>query len=83
MVLVHRRRPALETLEGRALLSLLGSESRVSLNPQATDNIQSDNASSSNGTSVAVWVNEYSQSDDDIWAQRFDRNGQATDADRG
>jgi hypothetical protein len=76
----HRRRPALEALEGRALLSFVGPETRVSLNPQATDNIQSDVASSSNGTSVAVWTNLYSSSDSDIWAQRLDSNGQPTGA---
>jgi hypothetical protein len=73
----RRRRPALEVLEGRALLSFLGSEQRVSLNPQPTDNGGSDTASSSNGTSVAVWVNAFSPSDHDIWAQRFDGSGRA------
>jgi hypothetical protein len=76
----RRRRPALEALEGRALLSFLGSEHRVSLNPQDTDNYSSANASSANGTSVAVWVNAYSSSDQDIWAQRFDKNGRAAGA---
>jgi hypothetical protein len=70
----RRSRPALEALEGRALLSGFGSERLVSHNPQATNNFGSDNASSSNGTSVAVWVNAYSASDHDIWAQRFDKN---------
>ena len=70
-----RRRPALEALEGRALLSFVGSIQRVSFNLQATDNIDSDNASSANGTSVAVWVNAYSATDHDIWAQRFDSLG--------
>jgi hypothetical protein len=75
-----RSRPALEPLEGRMLLSFAGSEHRISLNPQATANFQSDNASSSNGASVAVWVNAYSATDHDIWAQRFDQNGQAAGA---
>jgi hypothetical protein len=74
----RRRRPALEALEGRALLSFLGSEHRVSTNPQPTDNITAANASSANGTSVAVWVNEFSPTDFDIWAQRFDTSGHAT-----
>src|SRR5262245_20513003 len=56
---VRRRRPALEALECRALLSFLDSGQRISLNPEATDNTDSDNASSVGGTSVAVWVNEF------------------------
>jgi hypothetical protein len=65
----------------RALLSsFLGSEQRVSLNPQATDNTDTDNASSANGTSVVVWVNAFSPTDHDIWAQRFDRSGQPAGA---
>jgi hypothetical protein len=76
----RRRRPAIEALEGRALLSLVGPEQQVSLNTQPTDNFESSTASSNNGTSVAVWVNAYSQSDHDIWAQRFDQNGQPTGA---
>jgi hypothetical protein len=74
----RRSRPILEALEGRALLSFSGSEHRVSLNPQTTDNITADNASSAHGTSVAVWVNEYTPTDFDIWAQRFDRTGHTT-----
>jgi hypothetical protein len=68
----RRRRPAVEPLEGRALLSFLTSEHRVSTNPQTTDNTDSDNASSANGASVAVWVNAVSDHNHDIWAQRFD-----------
>ncbi len=71
----RRRRPAVEALEGRALLSFVGSIQRVSFNLQATDNTDSDNASSANGTSVAVWVNAFSATDHDIWAQRFDVAG--------
>jgi hypothetical protein len=73
-----RRRPAIEMLEGRALLSLVGPEQIISRNPQSTDNLESSVASSNNGTSVAAWVNAYSQSDHDIWAQRFDEFGQPT-----
>src|SRR5262245_57801625 len=76
----RRSRPALESLEGRTLLSFLGSEHRVSLNPQASGNFGSDNASSRTGTSVAVWVNAFSSTDHDIWAQRFDQTGQAAGA---
>src|SRR5262249_30645376 len=74
----RRRRPALEALEGRALLSFAGPEQQVSHNPEASDNFQSANASSANGTSVAVWINAFSAVDHDIWAQRFDRNGRPT-----
>src|SRR5262245_55824721 len=70
---LRRRRPALEALEQRNLLSFIGSEHQVS--SQTTDNFSSDNASSDNGTSVAVWVNSFSNSDHDIWAQRFDLGG--------
>jgi hypothetical protein len=76
----RRSRPALESLEGRTLLSFAGSEHRVSLNPQASDNFESDNASSFNGPSVAVWVNTFSGTDHDIWAQRYDQLGQAAGA---
>jgi hypothetical protein len=76
----RRHRPAVEALEGRALLSLLGSESRVSFNPQNTSNSDADNASSPDRTSVAVWVNGFSDGDNDIWAQRFDSNGRAAGA---
>jgi hypothetical protein len=75
---VRRRWPALEALESRALLSFAGPEQQVSHNPEASDNFQSANASSSNGTSVAVWINAFSAVDHDIWAQRFDRNGRPT-----
>jgi hypothetical protein len=76
----RRSRPALESLEGRTLLSFYGSEHLISLNPQVSDNFESDNASSRNGTSVAVWVNTFSGTDHDIWAQRFDQTGRATGA---
>jgi hypothetical protein len=58
----------------RALLPpYSGLDARVS--SQLHDNDQSDNASSSNGTSVVVWRNAYSSTDHDIYAQRFDVNG--------
>jgi hypothetical protein len=72
------RRPALESLDGRTLLAFAGPEHQVSLNPEASDNFQSANASSFNGTSVAVWINAFSEVDHDIWAQRFDADGQPT-----
>jgi hypothetical protein len=71
----RRRQLAVEALESRTMLSFLGSGQRISLNPQATDNTDSDNASSANGTSVAVWVNAFAGIDHDIWAQRFDNLG--------
>jgi hypothetical protein len=76
----RRSRPALEALEGRTLLSFGGSEHRISLNPQVSDNFGSDNASSRTGASVAVWVNTFSSTDHDIWAQRFDPTGQPAGA---
>src|SRR5262249_21467547 len=74
----RHRRPALEALERRALLSFLDSGQRISLNPEATDNTDSDNASSAGGTSVAVWVNALAPNDHDIWAQLFDVAGHPT-----
>src|SRR5262249_798078 len=38
-------------------------------------NSQADNASSANGTSVAVWTNTNGFTNHDIWAQRYDRDG--------
>jgi len=67
-------------------MSFLGPEQRVDLYPANSGaniygaDFGSANASSSNGTSVAVWVNAYSSSDHDIWAQRFDKSGNATGA---
>jgi hypothetical protein len=76
----RRSRPGVEPLEGRQLLSFLGSEHLVSTKPQATANFESDNASSADGTSVAVWVNNVSATNNDIWAQRFDQTGHAVGA---
>jgi hypothetical protein len=71
----RKRRPSLEALEGRQLMSL-GAEFPTPINT-TTRNAQfdSDNASSSNGTSVVVWTDTFSLSDHDIRAQRFDRFG--------
>jgi hypothetical protein len=71
----RRHRPALEALECRALLSFVGSIQRVSFDLPDSDDADSANASSADGTSVAVWVNAYSPTDHDIWAQRFDVAG--------
>src|SRR5262245_43227563 len=68
-------RPAFEPLEGRALLSFFGSVQRVSFNTQATDNMESDIASSANGTAVVVSINAFTPNDHDIWAQRLDSAG--------
>ncbi len=64
----------LEALEGRVTLSLVGSEFLVN---STTRNAQfaSDNASSSNGMSVAVWVDTYSNTDHDIRAQLYNSSG--------
>src|SRR5215217_8112702 len=64
-------RPGLESLEGRQLLSL-SSEFLVNT---TTRNAQfdSDNASSSNGSSVVVWTDTFSSTDHDIRAQVYDR----------
>jgi hypothetical protein len=66
-------RPHCEGLEGRALLSFLGSEHLISTT--ARDNTASDNASSVGGTSVVVWQRNFSSTDHDIFAQRFDKLG--------
>ena len=49
-----KRKPAIETLEGRQLMSL-GAEFSVSV-PTPAAQIQSANASSTNGSSVVVWT---------------------------
>src|SRR5262249_32695673 len=71
----RRSRPALESLEGRQLLSTIGAETQV--NPPTSDVVfGSSTASSSNGSSVVAWVDNYHNSGDtDIWAQRYDATG--------
>jgi hypothetical protein len=66
-----RRRPSLESLEGRQLLSL-GQEFTVNT---ITQNAQYDSAvaKSSNGMSVVVWTHAYSPTDHDIHAQLYNR----------
>ena len=70
-------RPAPEPLEPRVALSLVGSEFLVN---STTRNGQfaCDNASSSNGMSVAVWVDTNSNTDNDIRAQLYNSNGGRT-----
>ena len=66
---------ALEALEGRQLMSV-GPEFIAPINT-TTRNAQfdSDNASSSNGSSVVVWTDTFSPTDHDIRAQRFNSFG--------
>jgi hypothetical protein len=70
--------PRLESLEGRQLMSL-GSELSGTLNT-TTRNAQfaSAVASSSNGNSVAVWTDTFSNTDHDIRAQRMNAVGGKT-----
>ena len=71
----RKQRPSLEALEGRQLMSL-GSEFIAPINT-TTRNAQfdSDNASSSNGSSVVVWTDTFSSTDHDIRAQRLNLFG--------
>jgi hypothetical protein len=71
----RRSQPALESLEGRQLLSTVGGETQV--NPVTSDLVyESATASSSNGSSVVVWVdNYYNTGDTDIWAQLYNASG--------
>jgi hypothetical protein len=70
----RRLRPALDALEGRMLLSFFGSEAPVNP-PTGSNNFGVANASSPNGTSVAVWVKEFTPTDHDIFAQLYDKSG--------
>jgi hypothetical protein len=71
-----RRRPALEALEHRTLLSFAGSLRQVSA--IYGDNYAPANASSPNGTSVAVWINNNEKTSPHLYAQRFDTQGDPT-----
>jgi hypothetical protein len=63
----------LESLEDRVALSTLGPEFLVNATgSNSRSQFASDNASSMNGMSVAVWVDTYSANDHDIRAQLFD-----------
>ena len=71
----RRSRPALETLEGRQLLSL-GPEMISPVNTTTRNNqFDADNASSVNGSSVVVWTDSFSNADHDIRAQLFNAAG--------
>lgn len=66
------RKPSLESLETRQLLSFIGSEHPVSSVTDSRSDYGSANASSAYGTSVVVWTHQYSSTDRDIYAQRYD-----------
>src|SRR5262245_1517025 len=68
-----RRRPSLEALEGRRLLSL-ASEFQVNTTSSG-DQFDSDNAKSGNGVSVVVWTDFSTDSDHVIRAQRLGFEG--------
>src|SRR3954470_17812562 len=71
----RQSRPSLESLEGRQMMSV-GPEFLAPINTTTRNNqYNSDNASSNNGTSVVVWTDQFSSTDRDIRAQRFDRFG--------
>ncbi len=73
-----KSRPRLETLEGRQLMSL-GPEFSAPVNTTLVNTqFGSANASSSNGSSVAVWTNSLNFTQHDIRAQRFNAAGQKT-----
>jgi hypothetical protein len=70
-----RRHLGLESLEGRRLLSL-GAEFPATVNSKTNlAQFDSDNASSANGSSVAVWTDTFAGTDRDIRAQRFNSSG--------
>src|SRR5262245_20648546 len=69
----RRQRLALETLEGRQLMSL--GQEFLANTKTLNDQTQSDNATAANGISVAVWRDEFSSTDHDIRAQMFNANG--------
>src|SRR3954447_9184476 len=73
----RKRRPYLESLEGRQLMTLgaefIGPVNTTTRGPQ----FESDNATSSNGSSVVVWTDTFSPTDHDIRAQRFNSSGGA------
>ncbi len=67
-----KRKPAIETLEGRQLMSL-GAEFLVSV-PTSAAQVQSANASSTNGSSVVVWT-DFSHGNAQISGQLFNSRG--------
>jgi hypothetical protein len=72
----RRRRPALESLEGRQLLSLTSGTFQVNSTQGYVDN-GSANASSPSGLRVVVWTHFYSTTQSDIYAQMYNPNGSA------
>jgi hypothetical protein len=78
----RRARLGLEALEGRQLLSLIGTESKVNSDPNPpVAQFESDVAASSNGMSVVVWTETFKDTDPrridhDIFAQVYDSSGQ-------
>src|SRR5436305_142931 len=74
----RKRRPSLESLEGRQLMSLgaefIGPVNATTRNAQ----FESDNASSAGGASVVVWTDTFSSTDHDIRAQRYNSFGTKT-----
>src|SRR5262249_3743499 len=69
----RRRRPSVEALEHRTLLSFAGSLSQVST--LYGDNGPTANASSANGPSAAAWINSTVKNPPDVYAQRYDAQG--------
>src|SRR5262245_7143719 len=71
----RRRRPSLEALEGKQLLSLgpqiVGTVNTKTINAQ----YGSDNATNAGGDSVVVWTDTWSPTDTDIRAQRYNSFG--------
>ncbi len=67
-----KSRPAIEDLEGRQLMSL-GAEFLVSV-PTPAAQVQSANASSTNGSSVVVWT-QFSSGSAQVLGQRFNAGG--------
>src|SRR5215208_6306564 len=69
----RRQQPALEALEGRQLLALVGPEFTVNAGPRAQ--FQPDVASSPGGLSVVVWQEQVSSTNSNILAQRYTAAG--------
>jgi hypothetical protein len=70
---LRRRRPGLEALEPRTLLSFAGSLRQVGA--RYGENSSPANARSANGTSVAVWIHSAPEAGPHVYAQRFDAQG--------
>lgn len=68
------RQLRLEPLQKRELFAVLGGESLVN-STTALDQSDAATAAAPDGRSVVVWTHQYSSSDTDIYAQRFDRSG--------